>query len=63
MKSFVGFFNDYSHAWMTRPKSSKSAREQTNYSARISLGLRTEHILKPIKLTTYYQKLEVLFSP
>ena len=27
MKSFVGFFNDYSHAWMT-PKSSKSAREQ-----------------------------------
>ena len=62
MKSFVGFFNDYSHAWMT-PKSSKSAREQTNYSARISLGLRTEHILKPIKLTTYYQKLEVLFSP
>ena len=30
------------------PRASKSAREQTNYSARIFLELRTEHILKPI---------------
>ena len=39
------------------PRASKSAREQTNYSASIFLGLRTEHILKPINLTTYYHKI------
>ena len=49
-------FNGYSHAWMT-PRASKSACEQTNYSASIFLGLRTEHILKPINLTTYYHKI------
>ena len=31
MKTFVGFFNGYSHAWMI-PRASKSAHEQTNYS-------------------------------
>ena len=31
--TFVGFFNDHSHAGMT-PKSSKSARERTNYFCR-----------------------------
>ena len=45
-----------SHAWMT-PRASKSAREQTNYSASIFLGLRTEHILKPTNLKTYYHKI------
>ena len=38
-------------------RASKSAREQTNYSASIFLGPRTEHILKPINLTTYYDKI------
>ena len=55
-KMFVWFFNGCSHTWIT-PRASKSAREQTNYSASIFLGLGTEHILKPINLTTYYHKI------
>ena len=35
----------------------KSAREQTNYSAGSFLGLRTEHLLKPINLTTFFHKI------
>ena len=45
MKTFVGFSNAHSYAWMT-PRASKSALEQTNYSGSIFMGLRTEYILK-----------------
>ena len=39
------------------PRASTSEREQTNYSASIFLGLRTEHTLKPINLTSYYHQI------
>ena len=39
------------------PRASTSEREQTNYSASIFLGLRTEHTPKPINLTSYYHQI------
>ena len=53
MKTFVGFFNGHSHAWMTL-RASNSTRNKQIISAHIFLWATDRTILNSTKLITYY---------